>query len=109
MPFSSFPWHRPQADPRTRRAEPLVGVGHGNRPAPPEPRSPGAVFALTVGVIVPLAIGVLVMTGLPAPLQIALVAAACVAVIVALLRSRAARRRARLRAEARAATRSGSL
>src|SRR5262245_20786551 len=101
MTFNPFPWYRPEEARQARRVESLQSTGFGDRWTPPSRLGIGGRFALLAGAIVPLAILVVLLTGLPPIVQILLGLGAAVAVVTTIRRSRAARRRAEERARRR--------
>jgi hypothetical protein len=102
MAPNPFPAHRPAEDPRACRVEPLSSSGLGGRPTATERPTIGLVVAMIAGVVVPLAIGVHLLSGLPVELQVAIGAGFVGAAILAVARARGARRRAAARAATRA-------
>ena len=100
MGFNPFPWHRPTEDRRARAVERFVSPGLGRRPPPDRPTI-AMVFALVAGVGIPLAMLLLLLTGLPWWTWAAAGAAVVAALASSVARSRAASRRAAERARQR--------
>lgn len=101
MTFNPFPWHRPSEAPSARRVEPLPGAGLGNGRTVADRPTIGMVLALTAGAVAPLAVAVLLFTGLPWPFWVGASAAAIGVAVLTLRRARSARARPSARAEAR--------